>query len=145
MSEADEIYAVPGWDSKEWDRVLLHRTDIGRAGCHGDWVFYRPGRLLVDARATKDERVRAALRAARAESADEPHVEIARALGLALFNAPDDRIVRLVAELRSAVPGAASLDHVLVAGPARWHGDDMPKPIGDPGDIPEATRRRAAA
>jgi subtilisin family serine protease len=139
MSEADdEIYPVSDWDSKEWDRVLLHRSDIGRLGCYGDWVFYRPGRLLVDARSTRDERIRGLLRNARAETADEPHAEVARALGLVLLNAPDDRIVRLVGELRSAVTGAASLDHVLVAGPARWHGDDMPKPIGDPGDIPGA-------
>jgi subtilisin family serine protease len=136
MSEADEIYPVSDWNSKEWDRVLLHRTDIGRLGCYGDWVFYRPGRLLVDARAAQDSRVRGLVRNARAELADEPDREVASALGLMLFNAPDDRIVPLVSQLRSAVTGAASLDHVLVAGPARWHGDDMPKPIDDPGDIP---------
>lgn len=135
MSDADEIHPVP-WDSAEWDRVLLHRTDIGRAGGLGDWVFYRPGRLLVDARAARDERVRGLLRDGCCEQADEQACEVAAALGLVLFNAPDDRIARLVGELRSVVPGAASLDHVLVAGPARWHGDDVPVPIDDPGGIP---------
>src|SRR4051794_36446948 len=108
MSEADEIYPVSDWNSKEWDRVLLHRTDIGRLGCYGDWVFYRPGRLLVDARAAKDSRIRGLVRNARAELADEPDREVASALGLLLFNAPDDRIVPLVSQLRSAVTGAAS-------------------------------------
>jgi subtilisin family serine protease len=132
----DEVYPVPGWDSSEWDRVLLHRSDIARAGGPGNWVFYRPGRLVLDAEALHDERVISLLRRHDAEPAHERAADVVKELGLVLLNAPDDRIVKLVAQLRAAVPCCASLDHVLVAGPARWHGDDLPVPTDNPGDIP---------
>lgn len=137
MSYADdEVFPVPDWDSCEWDRVLLHRNDIARAGGPGDWVFYRPGRLLVDARAVDDDRVGGLLRDNDAEPAEGAHCEVAKELGLRLFNTRDDKLVPLVFGLRSVLPCCAGLDHVLVAGPARWHGDDLPKPIADPGDVP---------
>lgn len=132
----DEVYPVPEWDSTEWDRVLLHRCDIARAGGPGDWVFYRPGRLVLDAEAAKDERVRRLLKDSDAELAEERACDVLAELGLVLFNAPDDRLIKLVAQIRGAVPCSASLDHVLVAGPARWHGDDVPTPTENPNDIP---------
>ncbi len=132
----DEVYPVPDWDSCEWDRLLLNRCDIARAGGPGDWIFYRPSRLLLDARALDDDRVAALLRDNDAEPAEEIHDEVAKELGLRVFNTPDDRLVKLTFELRRFHPCCASLDHVLVAGPARWHGDDVPKPIENPGDIP---------
>jgi subtilisin family serine protease len=141
---ADEVFPVPCWDSSEWDRVLLHRSDIGRAGGRGDGVFYRPGRLLLDARVVEDERIRRLLGDGDAERAEEDACNVAEALGLALFNAPDDRLVELVRALRREIPGAAALDHVLVAGPARWHGDDLPVPVEDPGDIPGADHEAGA-
>ncbi|MEA2149133.1 MAG: hypothetical protein QOD69_963 [Solirubrobacteraceae bacterium] len=134
----DEVLPVPCWDSSEWDRVLLHRCDIGRIGGPGDVVLYRPGRLLVEAGAVDDARVRRVLGAGDAERADEDAGDVAAALGLTLLVAPDDQIVDLVRGLRRERAGAASLDHVLVAGPARWHGDDLPVPVEDPGDIPGA-------
>jgi subtilisin family serine protease len=134
----DEIYPVPDWDSSAWDKVLLGRKDIGHVGGDGDTVFYRPGRLLVDAEAAKDERVRGLLRESACEPDDGDHCDVASELGLVVFQAPDDTNVKLVAQLRDFVPGGAALDHVLVAGPARWHGDDLPVPIADPGDIPGA-------
>jgi subtilisin family serine protease len=134
--DGDDVYPVPGWDSSDWDRVLLDRSDIAVTGGPGDWVFYRPGRLVLDADAIGDERVAALLREHRAEPASELASDVVEELGLVLLNAPDDRVVKLVGQLRAAVPCCASLDHVLVAGPARWHGDDLPVPIEDPGDIP---------
>jgi subtilisin family serine protease len=134
----DEVFPVPSWDSCEWDRVLLHRPDIGRTGGRGDVVFYRPGRLLVDARVVDDERVRGVLLDGEAERADEDAADVADALGLTLLVAPDDRVIDLVRGLRREIPSGASLDHVLVAGPARWHGDDLPVPVEDPRDIPGA-------
>lgn len=135
----DEVYPVPGWDSSEWDRVLEGRDDIVIAGGPGDWVFHRPLRLILDADAINDERVAALLRDNEAELGGDPECEdVLKELGLLLFHAPTERLVKLVALLRAAVPSCASLDHVLVAGPAHWHGDDVPEPADDPGDIPGA-------
>ncbi|MFP5379827.1 MAG: S8 family serine peptidase, partial [Vicinamibacteria bacterium] len=131
-----DVFGVPGWDASAWDRVLLARSDIGRIGRDGDWVMYRPGRLVVDAAAADDARVREVLRDGCATRADEPLCDTAARLGVTLFSAPDDRIVELARRVRALAPGGASLDHVLVAGPSRWHGDDAPQPVADPGDVP---------
>jgi subtilisin family serine protease len=135
MPDGDEIIEVP-WNSEAWECAIRQRTDIGRIGGEGDWVLYTPGRLLVDAAAAQDPRVQEELRSRVAMRADEPAAETARRLGLTLFTAPDDRLVDASRAIRALIPGSASLDHVWLPGPNSVHGDDLPLPAGDPGDIP---------
>jgi subtilisin family serine protease len=141
MSQSGEILTV-ALDSEEWDRQVLHRTDIGRAGCAGDYVLYTPGRLIVDTRALDGEqgdRIRRLLADNDAVPARERLCGVAGQLGLTVYNAPDDRLVSLVAQLRAISPQAASLDHIFGAGPQSRIGDGDPVPVGDPGSIPGST------
>jgi len=141
MPDSGEILIV-ALDSEEWDRQILHRTDIGRAGCAGDYVFYTPGRLIVDTRALEGEhgdRIRRVLGDNDAAPARGRLCGVAEQLGLTVYNAPDDRIVSLVARLRQIAPQAASLDHILSAGPQSRVGDGDPVPVVDPGTIPGAS------
>jgi subtilisin family serine protease len=136
MAYNDEsIYKVP-WNSELWERTILERTDIARLGGDGDWVLYRPSRLIVRASAAADDRVRSALLRHKAERCQASVAEVAKALDMEVFTVRDDRLVDLVREIRSYIPCSASLDHVLLPGPNVIHGDDLPKPIEDPGDIP---------
>jgi subtilisin family serine protease len=135
MSEGDDIIEVD-WNSEQWERAILQRTDVGRIGRKGDFVFFTPGRLLVDSEAAKDERVRDELRRRFATECREPAAEIAATLGLTLFTIPDDELVDTIRTLRSLVPNSASLEHIWMPGPNGFHGDDVPKPTRDPGDIP---------
>lgn len=143
MNDADDTYHVD-WHGEEWDEVILHQPDIGRIGGAGDWVMYVPGRLLVDARVTaQDGRVGTLLSNADASPVERPATlevavarDVAATLGLTLFSAPDDQLVRLVREINAIESGTAALDHVMTAGSQRWGGDDEPLPIADPGTIP---------
>lgn len=140
MADPEEILQT-GLDNPEWDRAVLHSSSVGRAGCDGDYVLYRPGRLVLDERALADDsggRLRRLLDDNGAVQADEPLCGVAGELGLALYNAPDDRLVELVARAREIAPQAAALDHVLGAGPQRRIGDGEPEPVEDPGTVPGA-------
>lgn len=133
------IYKVP-WNSKEWECAILERNDIARLGGDGDWVLYRPSRLIVRASAAAaDDRVRDALLRNKVERCESEVAEVAKALDMEVYTVRDDRLVELVREIRSYVPSSASLDHVLLPGPNVIHGDDLPKPTDDPGDIPGAS------
>jgi len=136
MNDADDTYHVD-WHGEEWDDAILHQTNIGRVGRAGDWVMYVPGRLLVDARAAGDTRISTLLGDADASPAQGTAAfGVAAKLGLTVLNAPDDRLVSLVQDVRAVAAGAASLDYVMTAGSQRWGGDDEPLPIEDPGTIP---------
>jgi subtilisin family serine protease len=135
MNDADDTYPVE-WNGEEWDEVILNNPCIARAGGPGDWCMYRPGRLLVDAEATRDAKVARLLEANDATPARSRQARAASRVGLTLYNAPDDRLLSLVKEIRGIARGGASLDHVLMAGAQRWGGDDEPLPIADPGTIP---------
>jgi subtilisin family serine protease len=136
MNDADDTFAVD-WHGEEWDDAILQQTNIGRMGRAGDWVMYVPGRLLVDARATEDRRITALLDDADVSLSKGPAArDVAAKLGLTVLNAPDDRLMTLVRDVRAVADGAASLDYVMTAGSQRWGGDDEPLPIGDPGTIP---------
>jgi subtilisin family serine protease len=135
---SNPIYEVP-WNSKLWECAILERPDIARLGGDGDWVLYRPSRLIVRASAAADDRVRDALLRNKAERCESAVAEVAKALEMEVFTVRDDRLVELVREIRSYVPSSASLDHVLLPGPNVIHGDDVPKPTEDPGDIPGAS------
>jgi subtilisin family serine protease len=137
MNDADDTYPVD-WHGEAWDEVIVNETSIGRIGAAGDWVMYTPGRLLVDATAARDAGVARLLEAADAAPARCPEAKVASRLGLTLYNAPDDRLVSLIAAIRAIAPQGASLDHVFVAGAQRWGGDDDPRPIADPGTFPAA-------
>ncbi len=137
MTDKRSIFKVP-WNSRAWERAILERRDIARIGGPGDWVLYRPSRLLVRTRALRDKRVKAALQRAGAERATAAIGEVARALGYTLFVVRDDRLVKLVLRIRSYVPNSASLDHVQLPGPNRVHGDDLPVPAEGPLAIPGA-------
>lgn len=130
-----DVMPVP-WNSEEWERAILQRTDVGRVGRGGDWVFYTPGRLLVDSAAAKDPRVRDELRRNLATECAEPAAQIAATVDLTLFTIPDDLLVETIRTLRALVPNSASLEHVWMPGPSSFHGDDVPQPAPDPGDIP---------
>jgi subtilisin family serine protease len=137
MNDSCDIFKVP-WNSRAWERAILERTDIARAGGRRDWVLYRPGRLLVRASALRDKRVSAALKRAGADRSDARIAEVARTFGFALLIVPDDKLVRLVRRIESWVPSSAQLDHVQLPGPNRIHGDDLPKPTTGPLAIPGA-------
>jgi subtilisin family serine protease len=138
MIDGDDSIEVP-WNSEGWERAIIQRRDIGRFGRDaGDVVLYTPGRLVVDSEAAKNDRVREVLRRRSADACREEAAEVAGRLGLTLFTVPDDHLVAAVASIRAVVPGAASLDHVWLPGPNRVHGDDLPVPTTDPGDIPGA-------
>lgn len=124
------------WNSEAWEQALLQRRDVGRVGRGGDWVFYTPGRLLVDSAAAKDPRVQEELKRNSAVECAEPAAEIAATLGLTLFTIPDNLLVETIRTLRALVPNSASLEHIWAPGPNSFHGDDVPKPTPDPTDIP---------
>jgi subtilisin family serine protease len=133
----DDVYPLPGWNSTRSDEAVKRREDIAVIEDGDGWVFHRPQRIVLDAEAVNKDGVADLLRDADAEIAREPDCDaVLDELGLVLVRAPADRLVTLVTQLRDAVAGSASLDHVLIAGPAYWHGDDEPEPIDDPGDIP---------
>ena len=137
MSDGDEVITVP-WNSAAWEQAIRQRRDVGRFGgdADGGGVLFTPGRLLVDARAAQEKDVREELRRACATVCEEPAAEIAARLGLTLFTVADDVLIETVRRIRAVAPGAAALDHVLVPGPLRGHGDDLPVATSDPGDIP---------
>jgi subtilisin family serine protease len=136
MIDGNGTIEVP-WNSEGWERAIFQRRDIGRLGRDaGDWVLYTPGRLVVDSAAANNDRVREVLRRRNADAAREEAAEVAGRLGLTLFTVPDDHLVPAIESIRAIVPGAASLDHVWLPGPNRVHGDDLPVPATDPGDIP---------
>lgn len=147
INAPDDSCRVP-WDDL-WDSTIEEQVKQGTIGLHGDpdnprggWTLFAPRRLLVDARATDDPAVKAALKTARAVPLDADDRESARArdiaqrLGLALYEADDDRLVDAVRAINGAIARSASLDHVLIGGPARWGGDSVPVPIDDPGTVP---------
>jgi len=135
MSARKRIYKVK-WDSSAWERAILERNDIARWGREGDWVLYRPSRLLVRTRALKDKRVSSALTRNGADRHGDKAAEVAKALGFTLFVTPDDKLVSLVRRIRAFSPNSASLDYVQLPGPNRIHGDDIPKPTDGPLSIP---------
>lgn len=135
--DGDEIIEVP-FNSEAWEREILQRPDVGRLGGDADSVLYTPGRLLVDGDAARDKRVREQLRRRKAERSTEDLGEVAKALGLVLFILPDDELVPAIRAIGAIAPAGASLDHIWLPGPNRIHGDDLPLPAGDPGDIPGA-------
>jgi len=132
MNDADNTYPVD-WHGEAWDEVILNNPCIARGGGPSDWFMYRPGRLLVDAEATRDGKVAELLDGADATPARSRQADAMSRLGLTLYNAPDDRLLSLVREIREIAPQGASLDHILIAGAQRWGGDDEPVPIADPG------------
>jgi subtilisin family serine protease len=139
MIEAEDLFAVP-WDSL-WDDAIERQIEAGGLGRVGDArgpaVLYRPGRLLVDARASAEGDVQSTLSAAGARSPLVAESEVAERLGLRVFEADDDRrLIDALGEINRFAAGSASLDHVLIGGPARWGGDSLPVPIADPGTVP---------
>ena len=136
------------WDDL-WDSTIEEQVKRGTIGFDGDlgnprgsWTLFTPRRLLVDEQATDDPAVEAALKDARAVPLDDDDPDSARArdiaqrLGLRLYRADDDRLVDAVRAINRAVARSASLDHVLIGGPARWGGDSAPVRIDDPGTVP---------
>ena len=136
------------WDDL-WTRTLEEQIKRGEIGFYGDqdnprgdWVLFRPRRLVVDDRAARVRGVQSALKSAGARPArsrgDERDREIARRLGLRLYDSDADavRLVETVREINRGVARSASLDHVLIGGPARWGGDSTPAEIKDPGTVP---------
>jgi subtilisin family serine protease len=144
MIEEQDIHPVP-WD-RGWDETIerqIKQGSIGRTGGDGDAVLFVPGRLLVDLGAARTRRVQATLKSARVSPTKSDERTIAGRLGLRLYETGVDdadagRLVDVVREINSIAPRSASLDHVLIAGPARWGGDGMPAAIGDPKTVPGA-------
>jgi subtilisin family serine protease len=95
-------------------------------------VLYRPTRVIVTAAAARDQRVQDLLRQCGADRCDAPGSDVALALDLQLFDAPRDRVVRLVRDINDAVADGASLEHVLMPRPHHV-GDGEPTPASDPG------------
>ncbi len=135
MSYDSDIYEVP-WNSDRWELALLEQPNIRYLGGPGRWVLFRPRRVFVEKRALDDSRVRDAARRAGADTCDEPAAEVAKALDLELLLASEERQIEFVREVNAITPCAASLDHVLLPGPHRIHGDDLPLPAPNPGGIP---------
>lgn len=145
MIDAQDTSRVP-WEDV-WDRTLEQQIKEGAIGFagdvrnpRGDWVLFTPRRLLVDARVTRMRAVASAIRQAKARPArsrdDREAREVAERLGLRLYETDSDGLVEAVRAINRAVARSASLDHVLVGGPARWGGDSAPAPISDPGTVP---------
>ena len=147
IKPSDDSSKVP-WDDL-WTRTLEEQIDKGEIGLHGDlgnprgdWVLFRPGRLLVDERASRVRAVQSALKSGGARPArsrgDERDREVAARLGLRLYDSRADgaELVDTVRAINRSVARSASLDHVLIGGPARWGGDSTPVPIKDPGTVP---------
>jgi subtilisin family serine protease len=132
MTDPDDIYEVK-WNSTAWERAIRGRKNIASYGDRGNWVLYRPGRVLVRTRALRDRRVSDALKRAGADRARGAAADVAAELKLTLFRAPDTPLPALVQRLRRYVAASASLDHVQLPGPNRVHGDDLPVPTQDPG------------
>ncbi len=144
MTEAEETCPV-SWD-EGWDDAIEAEIKAGRIAALGErvrdgGVLFTPGRLLLDESATDDDRVRSELDAAGLEPGrDEEAARMAGRLGLAVFEQgsrrSDDRLAAAVRRINEIRGRSASLDHVLVGGPARWGGDSAPQPVPDPGTIP---------
>lgn len=147
MNDAEGISEVC-WEDF-WDKTIEQLIEDGSLGFEGDrghslgnWTLYHPRRLLVDERTARVDGVAAALseRGARLDADDSRESEEARAtaarLGLSLYVADNERLVDAVRAINRVVARSASLDHVLIGGPARWGGDSVPAPIADPGTVP---------
>ncbi len=143
MIEAQGIHPVP-WD-RGWDETIerqIKQGSIGRAGGDGDSVLFLPGRLLVDVGVARNRSVQSALKSARVSPTRSADRAVAARLGLRVYetatkdSADGARLVDVVREINSIAPRSASLDHVLIAGPARWGGDGLPAAIGDPKTVP---------
>src|ERR1700760_4079748 len=105
----DDVYQLPDWNSTRSDEAVKGRKDNAIVEDGDGWVFHRPQRIVLDAEAVKDERVAGLLRDADAEIAREPDcVDVLDELDLVLVQAPAERLVTLVTQLRDAVPGSAS-------------------------------------
>ncbi len=135
MSYEDETYEVP-WKSHRWDLAILQQENISFLGAPGRWVLYRPERLIVRRSALDDSRVREALSTAESDRCEDDAVAVAAALGLELLRVPEHKVVEAVRRINGIAPGAASLNHVAIAGPHYIGGDDDPENAEDPGDIP---------
>lgn len=136
-----------------WDEVIEQQVKDGTLGFHGeldnprgDWVLFTAGQMLVDARAENEAGVQEALRRGDARRDDSGERErerrIAARLDLVLYTsgAAAERLVETVRDINRVVARSASLDHVLIGGPARWGGDSVPQPIEDPGTVPGRDR-----
>lgn len=146
MTEAQDISEVR-WEDL-WDQTLERQIKDGTLGFsgdagnpRGDWVLFAPRRLLVDERVTRVRGVRAALKSVGAKPSRSRENARARAtaarVGLRVYETESSEgLVDAVRETNRNVSGSASLDHVLIGGPARWGGDSVPLPINDPGTVP---------
>lgn len=148
IKPSDDAGSKVPWDDL-WTRTLEEQIKRGEIGLHGDldnprgdWVLFRPRRLVVDERVARVRAVQSALKSANARPArsraDERDREVAGRLGLRLYDSDAEavRLVDTVREINRSVARSASLDHVLIGGPARWGGDSTPAPIKDPGTVP---------
>jgi len=135
MSYENDTYEVP-WKSHRWDLAILEQENISFLGAPGRWVLYRPERLIVRSSALDDSRVREALSTAESDRCEDEAVAVAAALGLELLRVPEHKVVEAVRRINELARGAASLNHVAIAGPHYIGGDDDPENAVDPGDIP---------
>lgn len=147
MTDAGDISEVR-WEDL-WDQTLEQQIKDGTLGFsgdpdnpRGDWVLFHPRRLLVDERVTRVRGVQTALKSVGAKPARSRETARVRAvasrLGLRVFetDAEGEDLVDAVRATNRNVARSASLDHVLIGGPARCGGDSVPLPIKDPGTVP---------
>lgn len=146
MTKAPDDSSKVPWDDL-WDRTLEQQIEEGAVAIagdlrkpRGDWALFHPRRLLVDERAARTRAVQSILKSADARPArsrdSAPARDVAARLGLRLYEADTDRLADTARAINGELARSASLDHVLIGGPARWGGDSVPAPIKDPGTVP---------
>jgi subtilisin family serine protease len=148
MTDAPQDFSEVCWEDY-WDQTIEQQIKDGTLGFEGDldnprggWVLFTPRRVLVDARVKDGSGLTAALErnGLTEDRSDDAETERARRvadrLGLRLFRGDTDRLVGAVREVNRVAARSASLDHVLIGGPARWGGDSVPVPVADPGTVP---------
>ncbi len=133
----------PQQETDRWTlAIAAQRKTIGQELSPGRGFLYRRQRVLIhpDVLEGKRSDSRYALELlgrANAEYAEDAPRRASQAVGLELLDV--DRQVALpsfIRSLRRVIPGAASLEHILVADPHRFHGCDPAEPADRPGDIP---------
>jgi hypothetical protein len=133
----------PQQETDRWMRAILAAKDtVGQNVTPGRSFLYRRRRVLVhqdllEGKRTDWRYANELLARANADYADDASRRAAQAVGWELLEVEEQvALPNFVRGIRRIAPGAASLEHMLVADPHRFHGCDPAEPADRPDDIP---------
>lgn len=133
----------PQQETDRWAlAIAAAKETVGQVVTPGREFLYRRRRVLVhpdllNGKRTDWRYASELLRRANADYADDIPRRTTQAVGLEMLEVDDQTsLPGFVKSLRRIAPGAASLEHILIADPQRVHGCDPAEPADRPADIP---------